>query len=144
MWVEVTLFISVVRDCICDHISQLWMSFDASNILVWSFLCVQKRNLIIRKWRIIFIWRSTFHVSQRSCTVILRNTRKHDDIIIWKHFPRYWTFVRGIHRSPVDSPHKASVAEHWWLLWSAPEQTVEQTIGTPVIWDAIAFIMVSL
>ena len=24
----------------------------------------------------------------------------------WKHFPRYWPFVRGIHRSPVNSPHK--------------------------------------
>ena len=23
-----------------------------------------------------------------------------------KHFPRHWPFVRGIHRSPVDSPHK--------------------------------------
>ena len=30
----------------------------------------------------------------------------HDDVIKWKHFPRYWPFVRGIHRSPVDSPHK--------------------------------------
>ena len=30
----------------------------------------------------------------------------HDDVIQWKHFPRYWTFVRGIHRSPVNSPHK--------------------------------------
>ena len=30
----------------------------------------------------------------------------HDDVIKWKHFPRYWTFVRGIHRSPVNSPHK--------------------------------------
>ena len=27
-------------------------------------------------------------------------------IIKWKHFPRYWPFVRGIHRSPVNSPHK--------------------------------------
>ena len=26
--------------------------------------------------------------------------------IKWKHFPRYWPFVRGIHRSPVTSPHK--------------------------------------
>ena len=25
---------------------------------------------------------------------------------LWKHFPRYWPFVRGIHRSPVNSPHK--------------------------------------
>ena len=31
---------------------------------------------------------------------------EYDDVIIWKHFPRYWPFVRGIHRSPVDSPHK--------------------------------------
>ena len=23
-----------------------------------------------------------------------------------KHFPRYWPFLRGIHRSPVNSPHK--------------------------------------
>ena len=26
--------------------------------------------------------------------------REHDDVIKWKHFPRYWPFVRGIH------PHK--------------------------------------
>ena len=30
----------------------------------------------------------------------------HDDVIKWKHFARYWPFVRGIHRSPVNSPHK--------------------------------------
>ena len=23
---------------------------------------------------------------------------QHDDVIKWKHFPRYWPFVRGIHR----------------------------------------------
>ena len=28
------------------------------------------------------------------------------DVIKWKHFPRYWPFVRGIHRSPVNSQHK--------------------------------------
>ena len=30
----------------------------------------------------------------------------HDDVIKWIHFPRYWPFVRGIRRSPVNSPHK--------------------------------------
>ena len=30
----------------------------------------------------------------------------HGDVIKWKHYPRYWRFVRGIHRSPVNSPHK--------------------------------------
>ena len=30
----------------------------------------------------------------------------HDDVIKWRYFPRYWPFVRGIHRWPVNSPHK--------------------------------------
>ena len=29
-----------------------------------------------------------------------------DDVIKWKHFLRYWPFVQGIHRGPVNSPHK--------------------------------------
>ena len=33
-------------------------------------------------------------------------TTAHDDVIKWKHFPRYWPFVRGIHRWPGNSPHK--------------------------------------
>ena len=35
----------------------------------------------------------------------------HDDVIKWNHFPCYWTFVRGIHRSPVDSPLKGQWRE---------------------------------
>ena len=30
----------------------------------------------------------------------------HDEVIKWKHFPRFWPFVRGIRRSQVNSPHK--------------------------------------
>ena len=30
----------------------------------------------------------------------------HDDVIKWKHFLRYWPFVRGIYRSLVNSPHR--------------------------------------
>ena len=30
----------------------------------------------------------------------------HDDVIKWKNFPRYWIFAEGIHRCPVNSPHK--------------------------------------
>ena len=32
---------------------------------------------------------------------------------------------------------KASDAELWCFLWSAPEPTVEQSLETPVIWDAL-------
>ena len=38
----------------------------------------------------------------------------------------------------------ASDAELWCFLWSAPEQTLEHTIRTPVILDAIVLIMTSL
>ena len=33
----------------------------------------------------------------------------HKDVMSWKHHPLHWPFVRGIHRAPVDSPHKGSV-----------------------------------
>ena len=45
---------------------------------------------------VIFIW---LYVEN---TFILH----HDDVIKWKHFQRNWPLVRGIHRSPVNSPHK--------------------------------------
>ena len=57
----------------------------------------------------------------------------HDDVIKWKYFPRYWPFVRGIHRSPVNSPHKGQwrgalmfslicalnkrLSKQWWGWW---------------------------
>ena len=40
---------------------------------------------------------------------------KHDDVMKWKHFPRYWPFVRGIHGSPMNSPHKGQW--HWALMF---------------------------
>ena len=39
---------------------------------------------------------------------------------------------------------KARDAELWCYLWSAQEQTVEQTMETSVILDAIALIMTSM
>ena len=29
------------------------------------------------------------------------------DVSKWKHSPRRWPFVRGIHQSPMNSPHKS-------------------------------------
>ena len=41
-----------------------------------------------------------------ACPTTPEEWRTHDDVIKWKHFPRYWPFVREIHRSPVNFPHK--------------------------------------
>ena len=45
----------------------------------------------------------------------------HDDVIKWKHFPRYCPFVLGIHRSPVNSPHKGQRrgALIFSLIWAS-------------------------
>ena len=40
----------------------------------------------------------------------------HDDVIKWKHFPRYSPSVRGIQWSPVDSPKRASDADLWFFI----------------------------
>ena len=43
---------------------------------------------------------------QDEMAAISQTTFSHDDVIKWKHFPRNWPFVREIHRSPVNFPHK--------------------------------------
>ena len=45
----------------------------------------------------------TWHFTKEMC---LTFCRKFDDVIKWKTYPRYSPFARGIHRSPVNSPHK--------------------------------------
>ena len=47
-----------------------------------------------------FKWTGDMNLGRLYLTLV------HDDVIKWKHFPRNWPFVRGIHRSPVNSPHK--------------------------------------
>ena len=49
----------------------------------------------------------------RHCQPWRRQCPRHDGVIKWKHFPRYWPFVRGMHWWPVDSPHKGQ----WRWAW---------------------------
>ena len=62
-----------------------------------QLLCGYQHNTLCSYYFHHFMDRIVFH---ETCTLT------HDDVIKWKHFPRYWPFVRGIHRSPVNSPHK--------------------------------------
>ena len=52
--------------------------------------------------------------------VFFHTHNQHDDVIKWKHFPRYWPFVRGIQRSPVNSTHKGQWrgALMFSLIWA--------------------------
>ena len=55
---------------------------------------------------------------------VLRDVN-YDDVIKWKHFPRYWSFVRGIHVSRANSPHKGQWHGALMYFWCTPEQTIE-------------------
>ena len=74
----------------------------------------RKKDALSSKWRVCQ-W-ATFgpvtYVQLRSDKTRLNisshgtTVTKHDDVIKWKHCPRYWPFVWEIHRSPVNFPHK--------------------------------------
>ena len=74
----------------------------------------------ITNTEIVFMSRN-LHVCEDVCTCL----GLHDDVIKWKHFPRNWPFVRGIHQSTVNSPDKGqwrgALMFLWCFLWSAPE-----------------------
>ena len=60
-------------------------------IISGQYSCIRRRHLVV------FLY---------SATSLLHSHLFHVAVIKWKHFHRYWPFVRGIHRSPVNSPHK--------------------------------------
>ena len=61
----------------------------------------------------------------------------HDDVINGNIFftGPWWGESTGRQWIPLT---KASDAELWCFIWCTPEQTIEHTVETPVIWDAIA------
>ena len=82
-----------------------WYTF----IYLWN---VKRVRLILKNDYLVWIDYSDFNIIIHLCTANPGccwkplNHLWHDDVIKWKHFSRYWPFVRGIHRSPVNSPHK--------------------------------------
>ena len=64
----------------------------------------QNRDCRNFHWKYLMAWIIT---ELLTVTRAIKWYHSHDDIIKWKHFPRHWPFVRGIHRSPVNSPHKS-------------------------------------
>ena len=54
-------------------------------------------------------WRQSFELEYPTKQVPVKyaslSLAVHDDAIKWKHFPRYYPYVRGIHRWPVNSHH---------------------------------------
>ena len=66
-------------------------------VMAW---CHQTTSHCLRQFRSMSLYGVTTLKLKRHFDI------SHDDVIKWKHFPHYWPFVWGIHRSPVNSPHK--------------------------------------
>ena len=82
------------------------MASNAENVSIWwrhhgyhhfDQQCTLQCHIpVCKNYRLRF---KLHHTSDR----MMLTTR--DDVIKWKHFPRFWPFLRGIHRSLVNSPH---------------------------------------
>ena len=63
----------------------------------------------------------------------------------WRHqmksFPHTGPLWGEPTRRKLDSHTKTSDTKHWCFLWCSCEQTFEQTVEMPVIWDAMALIV---
>ena len=65
-----------------------------------------KTQQTANRWGVYFRWTIS---KWNQWVLIPLSTMKIDDMMTsskWKHFPCNWNFVRGIHRSPVNTPHK--------------------------------------
>ena len=102
-WLSKFALISLCNQCTC-YVVHCWLNFDniviSSSLLASPFLLRVFANVLTRCLNDGLLWFAYVTVLSY-----------HEDVIKWKHFLRYWPFVRGIHRSPVNSPHKGQWRE---------------------------------
>ena len=78
------------------HYSLIYIDYD-------TYFKYQKYQKYIISWQrknIIHIIARKFHSELHSFMKQKTSPKCHDGVIKWKHFPRYWPFVQGIHRTP--------------------------------------------
>ena len=84
----VRIIVSTLRK---SHSSAIWW--------IWGrkvFLCVEC---------VLVCWPRSGYASEIRCVTITYGIAvMHDDFIKWKHYPRNWPFLRGIHRGPAQRP----------------------------------------
>ena len=104
----------------CWRFETSWRSRDVTVLTIRENDMFSPFAILITNLRLLWLYRyftwQPFVIYSQIWTKVI-----HDDVIKWKHFPRYWPFVRGIHRSRGIHRTKASDAQLWWFLWSAPE-----------------------
>ena len=75
----------------------------------WTFVMFWKISSIMRVFHVmhfdIWLWLEYYQIYLLIICIptsgLTEAAQYRDDVIKWKHFPRYWPFVSGIHRSTV-------------------------------------------
>ena len=90
-------WLCIKSDHCCSHKNHtcFYKTWIMSSLIVYEKNTLAKATVTLMIAQDNFLKQSLFH-----------KTAVHGDVIKWKHFPHYWPFVRGIHRSPVNSTHK--------------------------------------
>ena len=83
----------------------VWKNTILENIVLYQLARTKQNHVIFTDMILVLTMISNSHLNCPNMDLIRRRFI-YDDVIKWKHFPRYWPFVRGIHRSPMNSPHK--------------------------------------
>ena len=92
---------------------RIYLQCEGSEHLYFD-LCIKTYTSIIRPPVIVWKWdiKSSWKIKRIFLFLVMVSIiwsiyiLDQYDVIKWQDFPRYWPFVRGIHRSPVNSPHK--------------------------------------
>ena len=115
--------------CYCCP-NEYWYTCKKCVYLPWHFARML-RKAVVTNHSCKFIFKPTHHekdhwirlmwMRPRIRAVISPKTGNdifmHDDVIKWKHFPRYWPFVRGIHKGQWRGALVFSLISAWINGW---------------------------
>ena len=86
-----------------------WPPFRSVYQTIYKGVAVQ-RCFFARCWAHIVLHMFSYTYKSEPIVIYLQWDHKirktHDDVITWKHFPSFWSIVKRIHLSPVNSTQK--------------------------------------
>ena len=87
-----------------------YLTFTGEPFIIWQYLAPTLLIICIIMPSSVYYGNLVIFIRKMLC-MQNRNPLHQGDltnyyVIEWNHFPRYWPFARGIHRSSVNSPHK--------------------------------------
>ena len=125
------------------NVSIWWRHHNHPTVICCLFPGLSRSDSYLSSVGCLIVWFLVWFVTRFAVGQVLIIFWFHDDVIKWKHsVSRVTGPLWGESTADRWIPFtKASDAE---LRWSVPELTIEQTMDTQVIWDAIVLIMTSM